>query len=234
MTEIQWTIDKIPVCLTRKKIKNLYIRIKAPEARVMVSVPVSMPDASVKDFIREHWDWIRGKREEILNAGTVEREAGEKQYISGEVHDLWGIPYELIVERSLKKPVTEWRENKIYMRVTAHSTREERRKQLDIWYEEQIREVLPQLVAKYEEIVGRQASEWRFRRMKTRWGSCSIQKKRICLNIQLAEMPVECLEYVIVHELTHLHEAGHNKRFWGLVDQFYPGWREVKRRMNRG
>lgn len=233
MTETQWRINDIPIFLTRKKIKNLYIRIKAPEAKVMVSVPVSMPDAYVKEFITKQWDWIRGKREDILNAGTVEREAGEKQYISGEIHSLWGMPYELMVERSLKKPVTELREDKIYMRVTAYSTTEERRRQLDKWYREQLARVLPELSEKYEEIVGRHASEWRFRRMKTRWGSCNIQKKRICLNIELAEMSVECLEYVIVHELTHLHEAGHNKRFWGLVDQFYPGWREVKRKMKR-
>lgn len=234
MTEIQWMINDIPIFLTRKKIKNLYIRIKAPEAKVMVSVPAFMSDADVKEFIIKQWDWIRRKREKILNAGTVEQEAGEKQYISGEVHNLWGMPYELMVERSLKKPVTELREDKIYMRVTAHSAQEERRRQLDKWYQGQLMEVLPELVTKYEAVVGRHASEWRFRRMKTRWGSCNIQKKRICLNIQLAELPVECLEYVIVHELTHLHEAGHNKRFWGLVDQFYPGWREVKRKMNRG
>lgn len=233
MTETQWRINDIPIFLTRKKIKNLYIRIKAPEAKVMVSVPVSVPDAYVKEFITKQWDWIRGKREDILNAGTVEREAGEKQYISGEIHSLWGMPYELMVERSLKKPVTELREDKIYMRVTAYSTTEERRRQLDKWYREQLARVLPELSEKYEKIVGRHASEWRFRRMKTRWGSCNIQKKRICLNIELAEMSVECLEYVIVHELTHLHEAGHNKRFWGLVDQFYPGWREVKRKMKR-
>ena len=233
MTEFQWRINDIPIFLTRKKIKNLYIRIKAPEAKVMVSVPVSMQDAYVKEIIIQQWDWIRGKREEILDARTVERGAGEKQYISGEIHDLWGIPHELIVERSLKKPVTELREDKIYMRVTAHSAQEERRRQLDKWYQEQLMKVLPELVAKYEEIVGKHASEWRFRRMKTRWGSCNIQKKRICLNIQLVEMPVECLEYVVVHELTHLHEAGHNKRFWGLVEQFYPAWRKVKGRMNR-
>ena len=225
-------INDIPIFLTRKKIKNLYIRIKTPEAKVMVSVPVSMPDAYVKEFITKQWDWIRGKRKEILDADITENKAGERQYISGEVHDLWGMPYELTVERSLKKPFTELREDKIYMRVTARSTREERGRQLDKWYQEEIGKVLPELVEKYEQIVGQHASEWRFRRMKTRWGSCNIQKKRICLNIQLAQMPVECLEYVIVHELTHLHEAGHNKRFWGLVDEFYPGWREVKRSMN--
>lgn len=232
MKETRWLINDIPVYLVRKKIKNFYIRIKAPDAKVMVSVPVFVSDASVEDFIRAHWDWIMRKREDVLASDTREKEEQERQFVSGETHCLWGEPYELVVERSLKKPLTELRGNQIYMRVTAHSTVEERQKQLDQWYQKQLRQILPELAAKYESVVGQQASEWRFRRMKTRWGSCQIQKKRICLNIQLAEMPRECLEYVIVHELTHLHEAGHNKRFWGLVDQYYPQWRDVKRKMH--
>ncbi len=231
MEEIQWCINDVPVFLVRKNIKNYYIRIKAPDAKVMVSVPVSAAHGVIEDFIMGHWDWIMKKREEVLASGSGTEEAGEKEYKTGEIHDLWGMPYELDVQRSLKKPVTELRGSRIYMRVTAHSTVEERRKQLDQWYQEQLRQVLPELVEKYESIVGKKASEWRFRRMKTRWGSCQIQKKRICLNIQLAEMPQECLEYVIVHELTHLYERGHNQRFWGLVDQFYPRWRDVKRKM---
>lgn len=232
MKETRWLINDIPVYLVRKKIKNYYIRIKAPDAKVMVSVPVFVSDACVEDFIRAHWDWIMRKREDVLASDTREKERYERQFVSGETHFLWGEPYELVVERSLKKPLTELRGNQIYMRVTAHSTVEERQKQLDHWYQKQLRQILPELAAKYEAVVGQQASEWRFRRMKTRWGSCQIQKKRICLNIQLAEMPRECLEYVIVHELTHLHEASHNKRFWGLVDQYYPQWRDVKRKMH--
>lgn len=232
MKETRWLINDIPVYLVRKKIKNYYIRIKAPDAEVMVSVPVFVSDASVEDFIRAHWDWIMRKREDVLASDTREKEKQERQFVSGETHCLWGEPYELVVERSLKKPLTELRENQIYMRVTAHSTVEERQKQLDQWYQKQLRQILPELASKYEAVVGQQASEWRFRRMKTRWGSCQIQKKRICLNIQLAEMPRECLEYVIVHELTHLHETSHNKRFWGLVDQYYPQWRDVKRKMH--
>lgn len=155
------------------------------------------------------------------------------EYVSGEVRNLWGEPFELQVERSLKRPLTELRDKKIYMRVAAKSTEVERRKQLDKWYVEQMRDKLAEIIPAYEKVVGHHASEWRFRRMKTRWGSCHIQKAKICLNIQLAEMPIECLEYVVVHELTHLHEAGHNKRFWQLAEQFYPCYKDVKKRMRQ-
>ncbi|MCH5253069.1 MAG: M48 family metallopeptidase [Lachnospiraceae bacterium] len=230
MTEQILEYKGVAVYLTRKKIKNLYIRIKEPDARVMVSVPLRTSRKAIAAFLEGHWSWICEKRSEILE--NQKPPEPEKQYLSGERHLLWGIPYELITERSLKKPLTELRENAIYMRVTAHSTKVERKKQLDSWYRQRLEERLAELIPTCEEIVGKHALEWRFRRMKTRWGTCNIQKKRICLNIQLAEKPPECLEYVVIHELTHLHEPGHNKRFWGLMDVFCTDWREKKRKLN--
>jgi len=220
----------VTVHLLRKKIKNRYIRIKPPEGEIMVSVPWHTPDQQIVSFLEEHWSWIQEKREEIFSQESGKEEL---QYVTGETHFLWGEPYELYVERSLKKPLTEIRREQIYMRVPAHSTVEERRKQLDSFYKQEMWKRLPDLIERYERIVDRHARDWRFRRMKTRWGSCQIQKKRICLNIQLAEKTPECLEYVVVHELTHLREPAHNKHFWGLVDQFYPEWKNIKEKMNR-
>lgn len=210
----------IPLHIVRKKIKNQYIRIH-PEGDVLVSVPLHLSDSQLAAFLEKHWQWIQEKREETLE--KEQNGAAHSEYTSGEIHFLWGQPYELCVERSLKKPLTEQRGQQIYMRVTAKSTTVERRKQLDAFYKEQLMVKLSEMVDKYEAIVGRKAEKWQFRRMKSRWGSCQIANKKICLNLQLAEKPVECLEYVLVHELTHLHEPSHNKRFWSLVEQFYPG-----------
>lgn len=232
MAEQKMEIRGITVYWSRKRIKNLYIKIKAPEARVMVSVPLHTSDRALADFIEEHWQWIEAKRQEVLSGAEAGGSEGQREYISGERHALWGEWYEMRVERSLKRPLTELRDRELYMRVPAHSTVEERRRQLDLWYRQQLEEALPEVAARCEARVGREAAEWRFRRMKTRWGSCNIQKKRIWLNIQLAEKPADCLEYVVTHELTHLHEAGHNKRFWGLMDTFYPDWRRAKKLLN--
>lgn len=210
----------IPLHIVRKEIKNQYIRIH-PEGDVRVSVPLYLSDSQLVSFIETHWQWIQQKRQETLQKEQRGRTGSE--YKTGEIYFLWGKPYELCVERSLKKPFTELRGQQIYMRVTANSTSVERQKQLDLFYKDQLREKLSGIEGQYESIVGRRAEQWQFRRMKTRWGSCQIQKKKICLNLQLAEKPVECLEYVLVHELTHLHEPSHNKRFWALVEQFYPG-----------
>lgn len=211
----------ITIYLLRKNIKNQYIRLR-PDGGVQVSVPSYFPDNAIAEFLEKHWQWIEENR-------GVQKEL---EYVTGEVHDLWGNPYELLVERSLKRALTEVRGEQIYMRVPAKSTDVERRKQLDLFYKQELQRRLPEIASHYEKIVGKKAAEWRFRRMKSRWGSCQIQKRRICLNLQLAEKPVECLEYVVVHELTHLHEPSHNQRFWSLVDQFYPDWKKQKKKLN--
>lgn len=99
-------------------------------------------------------------------------------------------------------------------------------------YRRQLEKQVPLLFKKWEPVVGVHAREWRLRDMKTRWGSCNVQEKRIWLNIQLAGKPPECLEYVVVHELCHLLEASHNKVFWDYMSAFLPDWRERKKRLN--
>lgn len=99
-------------------------------------------------------------------------------------------------------------------------------------YKKKLLEVLPQVIQKCERITGLHALEWKLRDMKTRWGSCNIQKKRIWLNIQLAAYPRECLEYVVIHELVHLLVTGHGKEFWAYMDCFFPEWRRVRKELN--
>ena len=70
-------------------------------------------------------------------------------------------------------------------------------------------------------------------KMKTKWGSCNPQSRSIRLNSELAKKPIECLEYIIVHEMTHLLEPTHNAHFYKLMDQFMPKWRINREQLNR-
>jgi predicted metal-dependent hydrolase len=88
------------------------------------------------------------------------------------------------------------------------------------------------LMPKWEAITGLKSNEWRTKYMKTRWGTCNIVAKRIWLNVQLAQKPTICLEYVILHELTHLIEKHHNARFYGYVAKYMPDWQEIRARLN--
>ncbi|MEJ1336322.1 MAG: M48 family metallopeptidase, partial [Candidatus Sedimenticola sp. (ex Thyasira tokunagai)] len=80
--------------------------------------------------------------------------------------------------------------------------------------------------------VGRQIKDWGIKKMKTKWGSCNVEQRRIWLNLELAKKPPECLEYILVHELVHLIERNHNQRFIEWMDQFLPDWRISKKILN--
>lgn len=69
--------------------------------------------------------------------------------------------------------------------------------------------------------------------MKTRWGSCNTQAKRIWLSVELAKKSPKCLEYVLVHELVHLFERNHNARFKAYMDAFLPDWRDRRALLNQ-
>lgn len=96
------------------------------------------------------------------------------------------------------------------------------------YYRKQLVQQVPALLDKWQQIIGVQASSFRIRKMKTRWGSCNIRTKRISLNLSLAKKSVRCLEFIIVHELVHLLERNHNKRFYALMDCFMPEWRSCE------
>ncbi|MHB8190680.1 MAG: M48 family metallopeptidase, partial [Ferrimicrobium sp.] len=103
----------------------------------------------------------------------------------------------------------------------------------DRWYREQLRFAIPPVLAKWEPILGVTVSQWRIRRMKTKWGSCNREAGRIWFNLDLAKKHPEGLEYVVVHEMAHLLERGHGERFIKLMDKNMPGWRVRQAGLNR-
>ena len=117
----------------------------------------------------------------------------------------------------------------LYMEVMPHTSVEDRKKLLTEWYRRQMQQAVPEVLARCEARMGLHANEWRIRDMKTRWGTCNIRERRIWLSLHLAKYPPQCLEGVITHELVHLLERGHNKRFYHFMDRFCPDWRTVKK-----
>lgn len=117
----------------------------------------------------------------------------------------------------------------LYMEVIHYASLEDRKKLLTEWYRQQMQQAVPEVLARCEARMGLHANEWRIRDMKTRWGTCNIRERRIWLSLHLAKYPPQCLEGVITHELVHLLERGHNKRFYHFMDLFYPDWRTVKK-----
>jgi predicted metal-dependent hydrolase len=114
----------------------------------------------------------------------------------------------------------------------AGTTGESRKRVVTEWYRTQLKETIPPLLAKWEQKTGIRVKEWRIKRMKTKWGSCNTSAGRIWLNLELAKKPIRCLEYIIVHEITHLLEPSHNENFVSRMDSFMPNWRNCRDELN--
>jgi predicted metal-dependent hydrolase len=104
-----------------------------------------------------------------------------------------------------------------------------RKRSIDGWYRLELIEAAGAMLPACERTVGKRAGELRVRDMKTRWGTCNTKTGAITINLRLAEKPAECLRYVLMHELCHLHEPAHDERFWKRMDAYYPDWRRVRK-----
>jgi len=125
-------------------------------------------------------------------------------------------------------------DNVIELYVRPNTSIEAKSKIVQLWYKKEINEIALQLIPDYTIRMKVKVAELRFRKMKSRWGSCNIKSKVICLNIEPAKKPLRCLEYVLVHEMVHLLERKHDARFYGFMDQYYPSWKTIRKLLKMG
>ncbi|WP_197028506.1 M48 family metallopeptidase [Mageeibacillus indolicus] len=219
-------IGGIEVKITKKSnLKNLYIRVKPPEGNVTITAPLNYPDDEIRLFVLKKLPEINAVR---LRMRSQARQT-KREFISGESHYLWGKPYRLEVEVGSNKYSIKKMPNKILFSVPEGASVEHKKKIFNEWYRSELKRVLQGLIPTVEERMNLCADEYRIKDMKTRWGTCNIYKKRIWINLQLAKKPIECLEYVLVHEMVHLLEKNHTHRFHALVGEFYPTWKDAKK-----
>ena len=220
----------IPVTVVRKQIKNLHLSVYPPEGQVRVSAPLRLDDDAIRLAVISRLGWIRRKRVEFERQDRQSR----REFVSGESHYFGGRRYRLDVIESRAPVGIRLRNNAwMEMRVRPATDRDAREALLYRWYRAQLRERIPEMVTKWESRIGVTVDDWRIRRMKTRWGTCNAEARRIWLNSELAKKPVACLEYVVVHEMVHLIERKHNERFWSILDRVLPRWRVHLEELNR-
>ena len=219
-------IGELPIEVIRKKnLKNLYVRINPPEGNVTVSTPMELSNENIKLFVLKKLPEITKVRDRMRS----QVRQSKREYVSGESHYLWGKIYRLQVvyegtrHNIIKSPT------KIIMTVPEETNTDAREKLLTEWYRQELKRVLESVIIRCEKKTGIRADEFRIKNMKTRWGTCNIEKRRIWVNLQLAKKPMECLEYVVIHELVHLLERNHTHRFHVLVEKYCPTWREAKK-----
>lgn len=228
MTE-QIRIGNILVDVVFKNIKNVHLSVHPPTGRVRISAPSRMKLDTIRVYAISRIDWIK-KHQTKMQA--QERET-PREYLERESHYVWGKRYLLVLNETQGLPSVDLQHNKIVLSVRPNSTFEKKNAVVSAWYREQVRIATLPLITKWESIMGVSVSQCYVQKMKTKWGSCNPQNRSIRLNSELAKKPAECLEYIIVHEMTHLLEPTHNARFYKLMDQFIPKWRVNRDQLNR-
>lgn len=220
-------VHDLVVDVQKKRVKNINLAIYPPDGRIRVSAPLKCSDETIHAVIGARLEWINKKRTALLARpapAAVEMVTGETIYFSGQQYPL------VVVEKSGAARL-QMRNGTIELTVSPGTSTEKKISILDQWYRQQLQASIPRLLIKWQPIIGVTIHEWRIRRMRSRWGSCNIIDRRIWLNLELAKMSPTYLEYVLVHELTHLLERYHNARFWSFMDRFLPHWRELRREL---
>ena len=214
----------IAVEVWRKPIKNINLVVYAPDGRVRISVPRIMSDKRVRQAVMDRVSWIERQQAHFRAQAPLVMLKAE----SGEMHKVWGKPCLLtVVENCSPNHVQFDQTSGISLNVRTNTSSKSRLRLLNEWYRGELKSRIPALLKKWQPRVGREAKEWRIKRMKTRWGTCNIASHRIWLNLELAKKPAECLEYILVHELLHLLEKNHNEKFYQHMDRLIPHWRTI-------
>lgn len=224
------TVSGLNIEVVRKAIKNLHLGVYPPHGRVRVAVPLELTDDSVRLAVVGKLGWIKRQRAKF----EAQPRQSRREMVSGESHYFLGIRYRLNVVKLDSRAKIILRGNSFMdLYVRPRTSSEKRERILQRWYREQLRVLIPSLLEKWQSEIGVQVTHWGIKRMKTKWGSCNMDTRRIWLNLELAKKPPSCLEYILVHELVHLLERHHGDRFRKHMDWVMPQWRLHREELNR-
>jgi hypothetical protein len=223
-------VNGLSVQIVRKAIKNLHLGVYPPLGRVRVAAPLAVSDDAVRLAVIGKLGWIKKQRARFAG----QQRQSQREMVSGESHYFLGRRYRLrVMERDGPGRVVLRNRTALELHVRRETESRGRERVLQSWYRQQLKALIPPLLQKWQPVVGVRVAEWGIKRMKTKWGSCNKDARRIWLNLELAKKPVESLEYIVVHEMVHLLEQHHNDPFRTLMDQFMPKWRLRREELKR-
>lgn len=207
------------------KLRHNYISVDAKEGIVLKSPLIS--DDMASKLIRKKASWILGKLKIISQVKQEDIVSGSRIPYLGKRY------YAKVIEDTSIKTVSiifTYSKFKIHINPNLLNQQMEIRKALDIFYKEKARKKFPSLLYKWVDVTGLIPNSTRFRKMSKRWGSCT-KKNTIILNYELIKLPMTLINYAIVHELAHIKEKRHSKKFWREVEKFIPSYRILHERM---
>lgn len=225
----QISVGGLSVEIVRKDIKNLHLGVYPPSGYVRVAAPLAVSDNAVRLAVVGKLGWIKRQRARFV----TQLRQSEREMVSGESHYFLGRRLRLRVIADGGHPAIQMKSRStLELHVKPQAGAEQRERILHRWYRQQLHELIPALVEKWQAILRVEISGYGIRKMKTHWGTCNVENRQILLNLELAKKPVRCLEYIVAHEAMHLVEPSHNDRFKALLDRHFTDWKRIRTELN--
>lgn len=225
----QIKLNNIRLDVRYKDIKNVHLSVYPPTGRVHISAPLRMNINTLRVFAISKLGWIKKQQNKFYNQ---DRES-PRNFISRESHYFFGKRYLLKVMQHKAPAIVDLKHDIMELYIRPNTGVNKKRKILDEWYRKRLKEFVPQIIANYEKQIKVKVEDFGIKKMRTKWGTCNRDAKRIWINLELAKKPKHFTEYIVVHEMVHLLEHIHNKRFVAYMDKFVPNWRLYKEELNQ-
>ena len=244
----------LEVNVQHKKIKRLYLKICYKNAEVILCAPINISENFIINFISEKLQWIKENQQKIIN----KKKTFDIEYVESDNIQFLGKNYQIKMQKFSKKPkiylinnqnminktyqensqldlfcnassLDSVNNNQIVFDSINDLTKIQKIKLLENFYRHNLQEILQMIVKKWQEILQIKANFVGIKKMRTRYGSCNARQKNIWISLNLIHYPIECIEYVLLHEFLHFFEQNHGKKFYALMDKFMPNWRNYQK-----
>lgn len=208
--------------VTKKKIKNIIIKINR-EGEILVSAPLNVSDSYIRKVIASKEEWIKSKL-----ASVVSKKEKLERVNSGEIFNYLGKSYIVEVKRS-ELEYCELKDDRFLIYIKENSN-QRREFLINRWIVENFYPKVVEMTKDIGKKIGYSANVIKFKDMKTRWGSCNSLTRSITYNHQLYQKSMDIIEYVVLHELSHIPYPHHQKSFWDFVERYMPDWK-IRRKL---
>ena len=221
-------VSGVPMDVQKKKIKNMYLKIKPPDGHVVISAPKWVNNKAIESFASSNIEYIK---KSVAKYQSPEGGA-DRKYETGEPMYIWGKKYLLIFKPDNRKNRFEVKAPYVILSMRENSTVRQRETFVKEAQRELLKRAIKEKLPEWERRTGLKCSSWQTKYMITRWGTCNTRTRKIWFNLLLAQKPPACLDYIILHELTHLVTKNHNAEFYAHVAKYMPEWKEVRKLLN--
>ena len=221
--------EEIVFFVQRKNVKNINLKVNLNK-KVTMSIPMKMDINIAKEFVKKKAEWIK-KQQNYYDSFTDKRE--NITFEDGETVYLLGKQYKMkIIADNKNEILINGKYFEIHIKEKYIDNKKYIRKIYDKWLKEYAYQVFRQLVEKYQTLLGKyniKIPNIEIRQMKSRWGSCFPKNNKVVFSLNLIKTPICCIEYVVLHELSHFKYSNHSKNFYNFVTIFMPDWNKRKK-----